>query len=113
MFITKLHHPETHSSLVNISILETHYGFLQDPNHLLSSLFKSKINCETIKTRILPMDLPIFLHVVVDIPLLGVLALGSTRFEHKLPRAQHFVWFFLVVLLHCAETLLCVMWEHF
>lgn len=48
------------------------------------------------------MDLPIFLHVVVDILLSGVLALGSTRFEHKLPRAQHFVCFF-VVLVHCAE----------
>lgn len=51
MFITKFHHPETHSSLVNISILETHYGFLQDPNHLISSLFKSKINYETIKNQ--------------------------------------------------------------
>lgn len=40
------------------------------------------------------MDLPIFLHVVVDILLFGVAALGSMRFEHKLPRAQHFVCFF-------------------
>lgn len=51
------------------------------------------------------MDFPIFLHVVVDILLSGVLALSSTRFEHKLPRAQHFVcfslWFYFTVLQPC------------
>lgn len=51
MFITKLHHPETHSSLVNINILETHDRCIQDLNHLISSLFKSKINYETIKKQ--------------------------------------------------------------
>lgn len=40
------------------------------------------------------MDLPIFLHVVVDILLFGVPALGTMSFEHKVPRAQHFVCFF-------------------
>lgn len=58
-----------------------------------------------LKPRILPMDLLIFLHVVVDVLLFGVPALGTMRFEHKVPRAQHFVCFFFVVLLHCAETL--------
>lgn len=37
------------------------------------------------------MDLPIFLHVVVDILLSGVAVPGSVRSEHELPGAQHFV----------------------